>query len=87
MLTCREVTKLVSTEELRDAPLRTRLSVRMHLAMCRHCRRYQRELKAIGDGVRRNAGALLGTVSAYSDRVRRIHAAVAREIRRGVADG
>ena len=82
MLRCREVTQLVATEGLRDAPLRTRLLVRLHLGMCRHCRRYQRELNAIGNAVRRNARAVFDANSTAADRVQRIHATVALEIRR-----
>ena len=69
MLTCREVTQLVGTEDLRVAPLRTRLSAWMHLAMCRHCRRYTQELKAIGDAVRRNGRAVFGAMPADGDRI------------------
>jgi anti-sigma factor RsiW len=53
MLRCHEVTRLYATDEIRGAPLRTRLAVRLHLMMCRHCDRYVRELAAIGDAVRR----------------------------------
>lgn len=48
MLPCKEVTRLHASDEIRMAPLRTRLRVRMHLMLCRHCRRYVRELARIG---------------------------------------
>lgn len=52
MLRCNEVTRLCASEDIRDAPWRTRVAVRIHLMMCRHCRRYVRELARIGEAVR-----------------------------------
>ncbi len=47
MMTCHDVSTLVSTGGLPDAPLVRQLSVRMHLAMCRHCRAFRRQIQAI----------------------------------------
>lgn len=44
MLTCREMTALGTRLLEGDLPLRTRLAARIHLAMCVHCRRFQRQL-------------------------------------------
>lgn len=47
MLTCRELAQdpeLLLADEL---PWRHRLSVRMHLLMCRHCRRYVSQLRVL----------------------------------------
>lgn len=52
MLSCSEVTRLHASEEIRRAPWRERISVRLHLLMCRSCRRYVKELAAIGDATR-----------------------------------
>jgi hypothetical protein len=52
MLSCREVTRLIASENLWRAPLLRRLSVRAHLLMCAHCSRYARELRLIGAAVR-----------------------------------
>jgi anti-sigma factor ChrR (cupin superfamily) len=52
MLRCNEVTRLCASEDIRGAPWRTRVAVRVHLMMCRHCRRYVRELARIGAAVR-----------------------------------
>jgi hypothetical protein len=52
MLRCNEVTKLCASEDIQGAPLRTRVAVRLHLMMCRHCRRYVRELARIGAAAR-----------------------------------
>ena len=45
MLTCAQVTRLIASDEyVREGFLR-RLGIRMHLAMCRHCSRYFRQLR------------------------------------------
>ncbi len=43
MLTCKEVSKLVSDSLERDLPFQQRLGVRMHLMMCSLCRTYKRQ--------------------------------------------
>ncbi|MCI0657219.1 MAG: anti-sigma factor [Acidobacteria bacterium] len=47
MLTCREVTRLLASDEYLDASWGRRLAIRLHLAMCRHCRRYASQMRAI----------------------------------------
>ena len=54
MLRCKEVTRLHASGELAIAGRVERLQVRLHLMMCRHCRRYVDQLKAIA----RSAAAL-----------------------------
>ena len=61
MLACKEVTRLWATEDIRRAPLMRKLAVRIHLLMCRHCRRYVRELTAIGAAARSLGQRLSGT--------------------------
>ncbi|MDA3920089.1 MAG: hypothetical protein PF501_05345 [Salinisphaera sp.] len=41
---CREVAALLSREQDDTAPTPRSLSLRLHLLMCRHCRRYERQL-------------------------------------------
>jgi len=53
MLRCDEVSRLCASEDVRRAPLLPRIAVRLHLMMCRHCRRYVRELAQIGAAARR----------------------------------
>lgn len=53
MLTCKQVARTIAADELATAGWRRRLSVRLHLVMCRHCRRYARQLRAIGGAARR----------------------------------
>jgi predicted anti-sigma-YlaC factor YlaD len=52
MITCHDVSTLVSTEGLPEAPLVRRLGVRMHLAMCRHCRAFRRQVATIARAAR-----------------------------------
>lgn len=77
MLRCREVVDLVATERWRDAPLRQRLALAMHLAMCRHCRAYVKYLRWMRAVARR----IYGAPDVDSERAQRLIAAV-----RGEAD-
>ena len=52
MLNCKEVTRLIASDELADAVWLNRALVRLHLLMCRHCRRYAAQLRAIGAAAR-----------------------------------
>ena len=52
MMTCHDVSTLVATGELTRAPLMRRLSVRMHLAMCGHCRTFRRQIDTIASAAR-----------------------------------
>jgi len=46
MLTCRELTELVTDYLEGRMGWRDRLRFQAHLGMCRHCRRYVRQMKA-----------------------------------------
>ncbi len=48
MLSCKEVTRLIASEELVDAGRAKRALARLHLMMCQHCRRYAAQIRAIG---------------------------------------
>ena len=48
MLTCKEVADLIASEALVSTGLPKRALVRLHLLMCRHCRGYAAQLRAIG---------------------------------------
>ncbi len=56
MMTCREVASLIASDGLEGAWWGRRLGVRLHLLMCRHCRRYAEQLRAIGAGARKHWG-------------------------------
>ena len=49
---CDEIARVISTDEVAQLSWSKRLSIRFHLAMCRHCRRYERQIREIGDAVR-----------------------------------
>jgi predicted anti-sigma-YlaC factor YlaD len=57
MMTCKDVSALVSTGDLDAAPLGTRLFVRLHLSMCRHCRAFSRQIEALTNAARALAAA------------------------------
>jgi hypothetical protein len=48
MMTCREVTRLVASEELAEVSWTRRLTARMHFLFCRHCREYSGQISSMG---------------------------------------
>jgi hypothetical protein len=74
MLRCREVVELLATDGWRDAPLRRRLSLGLHLMMCRHCRAYRRALRRMGAAAR----ALYRNTTTAATDVERLLGAVRR---------
>ncbi len=52
MLCCQEVTRQIASDEFTEANLWQRLWVRLHLLMCRHCRRYAVQLHSIDETAR-----------------------------------
>ncbi|MDO8905370.1 zf-HC2 domain-containing protein [Hydrogenophaga sp.] len=42
--TCKEITALLIAREDRDLPLSDRLALRLHMAMCQACPRFERQL-------------------------------------------
>ncbi len=57
MLSCRELTRRLASDELAEAGWWANLGAGLHLAMCRHCRRYRAQLRALGPAARRAFGA------------------------------
>ncbi len=53
MLKCRDLAELSSDYLNGELSRRRRLSVRLHLLLCRHCRRFMRQLKLTIDSVGR----------------------------------
>lgn len=80
MISCEKVARMVASDEYEAAGWMARLSVRMHLLLCAHCRQYVVQVQAIGRAAR----------SLYSDRrdsgeliiIRRLENAILQEIRR-----
>ncbi len=56
MMTCKEVSTLVSMGHVEEAPTAQRMAVQLHLMMCRHCRVFRRQLRLIGQLERLIAG-------------------------------
>lgn len=52
MLKCREVEQKIGSGEIGSAGVMERFAVRFHLTMCRHCRAYARQIRAIGEAAR-----------------------------------
>jgi len=57
MLTCKDVTRLISESMDRSLPLRKRIGMRVHLLICKFCARYERQLLQIRDLVRQLVAA------------------------------
>ncbi len=57
MPSCQDITALISQGMDTVLPLRNRLSIRLHVAMCSLCRRYERQLRLLREGARHYADA------------------------------
>jgi hypothetical protein len=55
MLSCKDVTRLLSESMDRSLPLGKRIGVRFHLLICKFCLRYERQLLLIRETARRLA--------------------------------
>jgi hypothetical protein len=55
MLSCKDVTKLLSESMDATLPIGKRIGVRLHLLICRFCARYKRQLLLIRETARRLA--------------------------------
>ncbi len=67
MLKCREVEQRIGSGEIAGAGLMERFAVRFHLMMCRHCRAYARQIRAIGEAAHEVFGSSLEDPKALSD--------------------
>ncbi len=52
MLNCKDVAHLVASDEFATAGPFMKFRVRMHLFMCRSCRRYVQQLRIIGEAAK-----------------------------------
>jgi hypothetical protein len=82
MLTCKEAAQLLSDSLDRKLPLSQRISLRIHLLMCKLCPRFQKQLQFLKDSLnqyQREAGAenLFIAVSLSEDARGRIRRALA----------
>ena len=71
MITCEEVSTLISTDALQAQSAWRRMNVRLHLMMCRHCRRFARQVALLGRAAR-DLGAIYDAEMAldFEDRIR-----------------
>ena len=67
MLSCKDVTKLVSEAMDRSLPLGKRIGVRLHLLICKFCARYERQLHLIRETARRLAATLETPEGSFGD--------------------
>jgi hypothetical protein len=51
MPSCRDISQLISAGMDCNLPLRKRLSIRLHVSMCKFCRRYEKQLHLLHEGV------------------------------------
>ncbi len=56
MLSCKEVARLIASDELVDLGWLERILVRLHLMRCHHCRRYAAQLRAISTAALERGG-------------------------------
>ncbi len=57
MVSCKEVTRKIASDEFAEAGWNERLAIRLHLLGCQHCRRYAAQLGAIGAAARNLLGS------------------------------
>ena len=58
MLTCKDISKLISESLDRKLPLRKRIGVKFHLMMCSLCRTYNRQMLALRSTLQRASDAV-----------------------------
>ena len=58
MMTCKEVSTLVSMGDAESTPMMRRTEMWLHLAVCRHCRAFRQQLVVIGRAARLVSEAL-----------------------------
>jgi len=71
MLSCKEVSRTIAANELGSANRRRRISFKLHLLMCRHCRRYVRQVEAIGSATRHFFGKRQRTAPGSTEQLRK----------------
>ncbi len=57
MLTCRDVVRRVASATRDGGEPMSGMMLRLHLLLCRDCRRYARELRSLGDALRHGHAA------------------------------
>ena len=60
MFKCREVSRMISESMDRKLPLHHRIMIRIHLAMCKYCARFKRQIQLMQAACRRLEAAVEG---------------------------
>ena len=55
MLKCKDLTRMIASDETEDFGFMKRMEVRFHLFMCKHCREYSGQIRSIGRGAKKMA--------------------------------
>lgn len=58
LLNCKQTSQLVSQALDRRLSLRERIAVRVHLCICKYCRRFRQQLSAIRIGLQRMTASI-----------------------------
>jgi hypothetical protein len=58
MLSCKDVTQLISASMDTSLPIGKRIGMRLHLLICKFCSRYERQLLLIRETIRRFAATV-----------------------------
>jgi hypothetical protein len=82
MLKCKEISALVSTDDLDNAGFMKKVEVRMHLLMCKHCARYFDQIKSVGKG----AKDLALNQEAHMEQIERMEKHILEEVRDNSSD-
>lgn len=81
MPSCRDISQLISEAMDRNLPLRKRLTIRVHVSMCKFCRRYERQLHLLHEGARHYANPEKNVVE------NSLSSAAKERLEKAVADG
>lgn len=85
MISCKEAAELLSESMERELPLRSRVSLRLHVMMCKYCARYSTQIRFIHKAFGEHAERLTDAQACQApplpeDRRMRIEAALADEL-------
>lgn len=53
MYRCSEVVRLISSDQYLTAGILEKLGIRLHLAICKYCRKYARQIRALARVLRK----------------------------------
>lgn len=81
MLTCKDASRLVSEGQDRSLSLNERLGLCLHLWMCVHCRRFERQIQLLRRALQR-----LGSHSEVSGQTPTLSPEAGERMRKAVAD-